>query len=67
MKSAQRKLAVTIIPLIVLVLLVTVAVGLAGKTARIQTASITYQQPGPELPGHSYCEVMNNLFAAGGR
>jgi len=65
MKSAHRKLAVTITPF-VLALLVTVAIGLAGKT-RIQTASITYQQPGPELPGHSYSEVMNSLFAAGGR
>ena len=67
MENAIKKNAITIIPFIALALLVTVAAGLAGKAARIRTATVTYQQPGAELPVHSYSDLMNNLLAVGGR
>lgn len=67
MKSAYGKLAVTIVPLIALVLLLTAVVNLARKVDRIQTGALSQQQPGPELLNGSYNNLLNNLFAAGGR
>jgi len=64
MKTAISKL---IVSLIALTLMVSVAVGLSGKTERVQAAAVSQQQPGPELLGSSYGNLLNNLIAAGGR
>lgn len=67
MKSIFAKLAVTIIPIIALAALVTLSTGIARKAGRYQSAAMSQAQPGPQIPGHCYGEVMNNLFSSSGR
>lgn len=47
--------------------LVTLAVFISFTTmsARVQTASLTTQQPEVALPGNSYSELVNGLSAGG--
>lgn len=49
--------------------LVTLAVFISGtsKSARIQTAAINQQEIVPVIPGVAYSDLVNGLFAAGGR
>lgn len=67
MKSIFAKLSVTIIPIIALAALVTLSTGITRKAGRYQPAAMSQVQPGPQIPGHSYSEVMDNLFSSLGR
>lgn len=62
MKTTISRAILTFFTLVILA----VFISFANMSARIQTASLTMQQPGTELPGHSYSELLNGL-AAGGR
>jgi len=66
MKSAYRKLVVTIPFIIALALLVTSVVNLARNVDRIQAGDLS-QQAKPELLSGSYGNLLNNLLVAGGR
>lgn len=67
MKTLFAKLAVTVISLVALAALVTLSTGIARKAERYQSAAVTQNQPGPEIIGNSYGEMMNNLFYISGR
>lgn len=62
MKTTVSRAILTIFTLVTLAIFIS----FTNKSARIQTDSLTTQQPGTELPGHSYSELLNGL-AAGGR
>ena len=67
MKSYVHKLSITIIQLIALTSLVTLAVGASKKAERYQAHAISQTMPPPQIPASGYTEVLDNLFAISGR
>jgi len=67
MKTMISKLAVVIIPLILLTIVVTVSNSIAHKIERAQATAMVSTQPGPEMLGNNIGAVMDNLFTASGR
>lgn len=65
MKTAYRKMTVSIISFIALIFIVSVAFGMARKSERIQTAALSQQLPGQGQLNGSYGNVLNNLLAGG--
>ena len=67
MKTFISKLSSTVIPIIALAALVSATTHLTRTAKRYQTAAIAQAEYGQEIPGHSYGEAMNSLFAVSGR
>lgn len=67
MKTLISNLVITSILCITLVAVTGIVPQLSDKYLSYRSAKISQTQPGQEIPGHSYAEVMNNLFASSGR
>lgn len=63
MKSITNKLIVAVMPLIAMTTIIAVSTDIAKKVERCQSAATACSQPGPEILGNSYTEMMNSLFA----
>ena len=67
MKTIISKLAVVIIPFIILTIVFTASNSIARKIERALSASMVNTQPGPEVFSNSIGAVMDNLFTTSGR
>lgn len=67
MKNFISKLAIASVLSMTLVVVTEAAPYLSQKYHSYQSARVTQIQSGPMIPGSSYGEVMNNLFAGPGR
>lgn len=63
MKTFITKLAIASILSITFVALISISSSISRKTLSYRTATATQNQPGPEILGNSYTEMMNSLFA----
>ena len=63
MKTFITKLAIASILSITFVALISISASISRKTLSYRTVTVTQTQPGPEIPGNSYAEMMNTLFA----
>jgi hypothetical protein len=64
MKTFITRLAIAIIALITLI---SISPDISKITLLYRSATPAQTQPGPEILGNSYGEMMNTLFAASGR
>jgi hypothetical protein len=62
MKNFIAKLSITAITIIGIVALVTLSAHAGRTIGRHQNADFSQTDIRPEIPGHCYGEVMNNLF-----
>ena len=62
MKTFINKLAIVIIPLMVIFATVTVSNAIARKVELAQAAAMVNTQPGPQLLGNSISSALNALF-----
>lgn len=62
MKSIANKPIAAVIPLIAMTALIAVSTGIAKKVERRQSTATAFSQPGPQIPGNSYTEMLNTLF-----
>ena len=67
MKTLISKLTIAIILSITLVTVTTTIPQLSRNYRSYRAAKTLQVQPAPEIPGSSYGEVLNNLFASSGR
>ena len=67
MNTIISKLAVVIIPFIILTIVFAASNGIARKIERVHSASMVSTQPGPEVFSNSIGAVMDNLITTSGR
>ena len=67
MKTLISKIVTAGILSITLVVLVSIFSHTSMKSLLHHAATVPQVQPGPEIPGHSYAEVLNTLFSSLGR
>lgn len=63
MKTFITKLAIASVLCITIVALINISSSISSKTLSYRIATATQNQPGPEIIGNSYTEMMNSLFA----
>ena len=63
MKTFITKLAMASILSITFVALIGISASISRKTLSYRSATSAQNQPGPEIIGNSYNQMMNNLFA----
>ena len=62
MKTFIAKLSIIFITIIGIVALVTLSAHASRAISRYQNADLSQTDIRPEIPGHCYGEVMNNMF-----